>query len=181
MLILAWAYVLSARWAEIISRASPIAYTDSLALWALDETEPAKDAMVVQLPPNTKADTARWWAVVLAKGEGWSASLRNSRLRSPWSVTLDYKAARISVTGCADPREQPRDCSMPPSFTDALAFIEEYCEYHQVQQECDIALAAALQIPVAKTENRRIPLYAPRGPYTIRHHPRCKWETGVRS
>lgn len=73
VLVLAWAYVLSARWVEIISRASPITYTDNSGPWVLKKDEPAKDAMVVQLPPNTAVDAARWWAAVLSKGEGWSA------------------------------------------------------------------------------------------------------------
>lgn len=130
VLTLAWTYVLSARWADIISGASPIMYTNSLGSWVLKHNEPAKDAMVVQLPPNTGPDTARWWATVLAKGEGWNASLGRSRLLSPWSVTLDCKAASISITGCIEPRKQLPDRSAPPSFTDALAYIEEYCKHH---------------------------------------------------
>jgi hypothetical protein len=74
VLIFAWAYALSARWAEIIPRASPIEYTTSQAPWIAHRVsgEAAENGrpMVVELG-NLTGEAARWWAAVLAPGEGW--------------------------------------------------------------------------------------------------------------
>ncbi|KAI9163534.1 hypothetical protein HJFPF1_05151 [Paramyrothecium foliicola] len=69
----AWAYALSARWAEMIPRASALEYTTSQAPWTahLVSNETAENAgpMVVNLG-NLSGEAARWWAAVLAAVEG---------------------------------------------------------------------------------------------------------------
>lgn len=94
VLIYAGAYALTARWAEIIPRASPIGYTTSQAPWIAHQVscEAAENSrpMVVDLG-NLTGEAARWWAAVLAPGEGWRAAIPHERWRllSPWSVTKE--------------------------------------------------------------------------------------------
>ncbi|EXK49722.1 hypothetical protein FOMG_02207 [Fusarium oxysporum f. sp. melonis 26406] len=68
VLVLAWAYALSARRAEIFSQALPLEYTDSQAEWlatrTCDNTEATVDV------GNISYDAARWWAGVIPPGQG---------------------------------------------------------------------------------------------------------------
>lgn len=111
VLIFAWAYALSARWAESIPRASPIEYTPSQAPWIARQVscEAAENGkpLVVELG-NLTGDAARWWAAVLAPGEGWTAAIPHERWRliSPWSVTKESSSIPIFLTGSlTDPHE----------------------------------------------------------------------------
>lgn len=81
VLVFAWAYALSARWAEIISRASPMEYTADQAPWA-DRADSCGGAdggpMVVELG-EVSGEAARWWVAVLAPGQGWRAAIPHER------------------------------------------------------------------------------------------------------
>ncbi|KAG6091548.1 hypothetical protein E4U30_006722 [Claviceps sp. LM220 group G6] len=88
--MLGWAYVLSQRWSELIPGAQAIEYTNSSA--ALSEGGGGfekTDGRVIDLGVITD-EALRWWAAVLAPGEGWTARINHNGvyLRSPWSVSL---------------------------------------------------------------------------------------------
>ncbi|KAF5975636.1 immunoglobulin variable region used by the ITC63b heavy chain [Fusarium bulbicola] len=77
VLVLAWAYALSARWADIFSQALPLEYTDSQAEWLA--TRPCDNTEAVVDVGNVSDDAARWWAAVLSPGQGWKASMVSPR------------------------------------------------------------------------------------------------------
>ncbi|RSL88205.1 hypothetical protein CEP52_015291 [Fusarium oligoseptatum] len=152
VLMFAWAYALSARWAEIIPRASPMEYTTSQApLTAHPVSSEAADngrPMVVELGKLT-GEAARWWAAVLAPGEGWKAAIPHERWRllSPWSVTKEFNNINIFLTSSSS--RVNSHSPTPASFKNGV--------------ESRAALAAALLLPLAKLDNRKILLHAPRG------------------
>lgn len=158
VLVAAWAYALSARWAAVISRAAPLEYLDSQAAWQ-DSTSPSS-AATVELG-LVSDDAARWWAAVLAPGQGWRASIPHHRghLLSPWTVTwkseVDVVLSRCSASTALDSHS-------PPSFEAAVQYIEEYSALHSARLQNRAALATALLLPLAKLENRRIMLPLPR-------------------
>jgi hypothetical protein len=165
VLFYAWAYALSARWAEIIPRASPIEYTTSQAPWVTNEVsgEAAENGkpMVVELGKLT-GEAARWWAAILAPGEGWRAAIPHQRYRllSPWTVTKEsnnpiFLTGSLTHTSLSSPT--------PASFEAALQYIEAYSAFHGTDTQSRAALAAALLLPVAKLDNRKILLHAPQG------------------
>lgn len=72
ILTLAWAYVLSARWAEIIPGAT-MEYTNSRAPLFPTCEGIRCDSTPIQLGDMTD-HALRWWEAVLATDEGWDAS-----------------------------------------------------------------------------------------------------------
>ena len=164
VLMFAWAYALSARWVEMIPRASPMEYTTSRAPWtALSVSREAVDSgrsMVVELGKLT-GEAARWWAAVLAPGEGWTAAIPHERcpLLSPWSVTKDFSDMHISITGSSN--HLSCHSSTPASFETALKYIEDYSALHKASTQSRAALAAVLLLPLANLDNRKVVLHAP--------------------
>ena len=81
LLILAWTYILSARWAEIIRRASGPEYNNCEAEWDDKnipfERAPNSSTTVIVGLGDIDDDAARWWAAVLALEGGWNASIPN--------------------------------------------------------------------------------------------------------
>lgn len=90
--MLAWAYILSARWAELIPGANPPSYSSNCAqLNAGNESKAPDencDSLVVDVG-DVDDDAARWWTAVLAADGGWEASIYNNNrilLYAPWST-----------------------------------------------------------------------------------------------
>ncbi|KPM35998.1 hypothetical protein AK830_g10567 [Neonectria ditissima] len=169
VLTFAWAYVLSARWAEIIPRASPPEYTTNQAPWTThpvsNEATENGQPMMVELG-NLTNEEARWWAAVLAPGEGWKAAIPHHRWRllSPWSVTKEFSNTSIILTGSLS---NTNSCSPTPASCEvALKYIEHYTKLHSASSQNRAALAAALLLPLAKLDNRKVSFHLPSGPST---------------
>ncbi|OBS25876.1 hypothetical protein FPOA_06410 [Fusarium poae] len=167
ILMLAWTYALSARWAEIIPRASPMEYTMSQAPW-IDNSDPNKpvdggDIVVFDLGELT-FEAARWWAAILAPGEGWKVSLPHAKWQvlSPWSVTTKFNNTKVFLSGCIGPMDHSSPTAA--SFETSLKYIDEYTALHNAGQQSRAGLAAALLLPVARWNRRnKITLNVPRG------------------
>lgn len=152
ILILAWAYVLSARWTEIIPGAEPIRYTN-----IRPDPNPGYEKVTVDLG-NVSADAARWWEAVLAPRQGWLATVNSEHkpLHSPWSVRLPPRTNfRVSnseftpVTGSA------------ASFTTALRYLADYCAAFDLADQSRAALSAVLFLPLASFSRIRVQLPIP--------------------
>jgi hypothetical protein len=91
ILILAWAYILAARWTELLEEDCILIYTDSEAKHEVDLSEHPSDNWDVLNVDIGDASTeeARWWAAVLAPGQGWQSVLDGGHNLSPWSIFLD--------------------------------------------------------------------------------------------
>jgi len=166
VLSLAWAYVLSARWSNLVDRATPMAYTDVRAVWEAAGTGGDAQSLIVGLGVVT-AEAARWWTAVLAPGQGWQASIPHPRwpLLSPWTVNLDSEMLTL--------RSQPPiprisfDIESPPSFETAVPYINDYCAFHATGDGAAIAtqrraaLAAALLLPLANLDGRSVSFLQP--------------------
>lgn len=133
VLVLAWAYALSARWTSIISGAAPLEYTASQAKWAGNRHRPRDEAsVIVQLGPIND-DAARWWAAVLAPGQGWKASIPHKQYRflSPWTISLD-STRPILLSSDSEPAS-PTLGTCPP-FEAAVQYIAEYSALHSASR-----------------------------------------------
>ncbi|KAL3419517.1 hypothetical protein PVAG01_09739 [Phlyctema vagabunda] len=166
LLILAWTYVLSDRWAEIIPGASGPRYSNYKADWDNDDipfgnVTTRSTTAIIDL--GGIDDDARWWAAVLAVEGGWSASIQNDKdgtLYSPWSTKF---VSEQHFTLSRGTKSQPFSSQhRPASFAAALNYLSSYCELHKVAEQCQAALAATLLLPMARYDNRRVQLPTPR-------------------
>ncbi|KAM7191174.1 immunoglobulin variable region used by the ITC63B heavy chain [Rhypophila sp. PSN 637] len=168
ILMLAWAYILSARWAELIPGANPPSYSSNCAQLNAGNGSKAPDencdSVVVDVG-DVDEDAARWWTAVLAADGGWEASIYNNNgilLYAPWS-TRTQPGPTFVVSANVQHHSYVTN-HHPASFSTAIRYLSEYCSLHRIVDQCQAALSAALLIPVAKFENRRIELPIPRLP-----------------
>lgn len=168
ILTLAWAYILSARWADFIPGAS-IRYTgDSDLSIPIDEDRVDSDSLVVPMG-DLSADAARWWKAILCPGIGWDASILNNHgsvLHAPWSVKTQA-GPKFIISTSVKPRIDITDY-IPASSEAAARYLVDYYSLHQITHQSQAALAAALLIPLAKSEGRSIELPIPRLLHTLR-------------
>ncbi|KAF2457041.1 hypothetical protein BDY21DRAFT_385925 [Lineolata rhizophorae] len=150
ILMLAWAYILSARWIELQVPHDPrtgsphpggMRYSDPRAPLLEDKENVSSDAIEADIGETCKK-AARWWAAILAPDQTflspWSAHLDPSRrLNLRWSSTL----------GIAGTRQLHQPPETTPSSEEALGHLLDYCEYHRITNQCIPALAATLFFP----------------------------------
>ncbi|OAA35160.1 hypothetical protein NOR_08083 [Metarhizium rileyi] len=148
ILTLAWAYILSARWVEIIPEPCSIGYTESCAPYDHDATKKSRnsaDTIEINIGAASREET-RWWAGILAQGQGWQAAMRSGHHRtllSPWETIL-HSTQSFSI--CTD--IQPSESQYPaPSFSEAKAYLRRLCERHDIFDQSLAALAAVLLFP----------------------------------
>lgn len=153
ILVLAWAYVLSARWAELIPGANKVQYTGTRA----KSSENGRAIITVPIEAMT-GEAARWWQAVLAPGQGWLATVDagGRTLYSPWSVTLSSRTALTPLfLGCS-----PALAAAPDSTT-ALGYLSEYVAVYGIGDQSRAALSAVLCLPFATRFRSRVTLTAP--------------------
>lgn len=161
VLMLAWAYILSARWAELIPGTHALQYSSSQAQQdpgrVPELLEKTSDHMVVDIG-DVDEDAIRWWAAILAPEIGWNASIRSDTgalLCSPWSTNTQSKEPFL-LSANAMKAHTPLGKQTAASFETALRYLSEYCDLHNVADQNQAALAAALLIPVAKFDKSMI-------------------------
>ncbi|KAI1397209.1 hypothetical protein F4819DRAFT_472726 [Hypoxylon fuscum] len=167
ILMLAWAYILSARWAELIPGACIPDYSSHQArLNASNGPKgPEDDDSVVVDVGDVDDAAARWWTAILAADGGWDASISSNtgaRLCSPWATRIQPGPTFV-ISANVQPRSYVAN-HRPASFGTAVRYLSEYCHLHNIAEQSQAALAAALLIPVAKFDNKRIDLPIPRLP-----------------
>ncbi|GMG38898.1 unnamed protein product [Aspergillus oryzae] len=143
VLFLAWAYILSARWAELLKSASDCKIkftTENVASFMVPSHQYAAE---IDLGYHAGKDEAGWWAVILSSGgcRHITADYNQKIYLSPWSVTIS-DTSRIGVMG--DPSVAGIEL---PSSSTALAYLARFCSRHRLYGQCSAALAAVLYVP----------------------------------
>ncbi|KAN0104199.1 hypothetical protein V8E51_009944 [Hyaloscypha variabilis] len=154
VLVLAWAYILSARWAAIIPGVSGPQYSHSQAEWnfhanSCEEAPNYHDSVAINLG-DVDDDAARWWAAILSSERGWDLS-----------ISSDKGHILFTLSRCAKSQKLPPGYPAA-SFSATLAYLSSYCEFHNIFEKMHAALAATLLLPVAKFDNRKFQLPIPR-------------------
>lgn len=168
VMVLAWPYILSARWLEMqqstcalkgsSSIRNAVRYLETRAQWTDRLSQDQTDCINIDLG-TVDASAARWWAAILAPGEGRCASItRDSQVyRSPWSVSVT-SSRPLSLRAII--RHPDAECS-PPSAADTLRFLSEFCATYGLYGQCAAALTAALFIPFHNDGTATLPLPRP--------------------
>jgi hypothetical protein len=154
ILMLAWSYILSARWVEVMSASCSLSYTDHLARHdATTKHRNVLKSLVVDIG-CAGPEEVRWWAAILAQGQGWRATMQSS-FCSPWSICLLSKLEFILSTQVS---ALPMMGSAS-SFSDACGFLNKFCLRHNIVDQSHAALAAVLLFPsMGKDGGLEIPL-----------------------
>ncbi|RMJ16003.1 hypothetical protein CDV36_004318 [Fusarium kuroshium] len=162
ILMLAWAYVLSARWAELIPGAC-ISQTNQDTSNGSGLPETGKPVVAVNLG-QVEESAMVWWKSILTEGNGWDANICSSKgvLYSPWAVKLASEE-RFVITGNQTTSSSALKHATASSAM-ALRYLSDYCDFHNIHDQSRAALTAALSIPLVKYDNRRIELAIPKLP-----------------
>ncbi|KAH7176326.1 hypothetical protein EDB81DRAFT_897615 [Dactylonectria macrodidyma] len=171
ILIQAWAYILSARWTELIpgahlSQSGHQAYQDPTN--GLNMLANVKPPIAVYIG-EVSDDAAHWWNCVLSVRGSWQATIRNSNgdaLYSPWAIKLTSEQPFAIL---AKVEAKITSSHTPPTSTMARRYLSEYSHLHGIADQKQAALAAALLIPVAKYHHRPIELAIPKISHVVDH------------
>ncbi|PGH11835.1 hypothetical protein AJ79_04632 [Helicocarpus griseus UAMH5409] len=162
ILILAWSYILSARWAELMPGKPNLVYTENQAPQWKEDDEPVnmKSVCVVDIG-NVPNDAVRWWAAVLAPKAGWHAFSPSTsaavKFLSPWSIAVDSDLSFALFRHNSPPILR----SKPMSSESALNALLAYCTQHDVVDQSLAALSAALFLPCFFSKKKGIVLPRP--------------------
>ncbi|PYI02575.1 hypothetical protein BO78DRAFT_463834 [Aspergillus sclerotiicarbonarius CBS 121057] len=156
VLIFAWSYILSARWAQLMPEAI-LAYTDSKACSSDKHREQYPALVDVGVVDN---NAARWWAAIIAPGEGWEAyiAIGKDKFRSPWSITLPAS----SKFGLFSHNNPCLLSNTAISAATALRFLSDYCALHDIADQGYAALSAVLFLPHLHYSRKDIVLPRPK-------------------
>lgn len=163
ILVFAWTYVLAARWVELLVSGASVEYGETQSTWS-DGTSSGSNghfnSVTVDLG-NVDDHAGRWWAAVLAPGEGWKAQLKlenRPAMYAPWSTKLNF-ACNLTLSRYCN----RRPCANVPSasYKDALSYLYSYVSHHKVFDQSRAALSAALFLPVVTYDSRNLELPAP--------------------
>ena len=148
ILILAWTYILSARWAELMRTTCSVEYTHALEAHCDTLNEPKADyneSNTVYIDIDyADPDEARWWSAILLSGQGWRATMRLAKATflSPWST--DFQS---DLRFLLSPPSQPSVSPSNPTFLTACGYLTRFCTRHNITDQSYAALAAALLLP----------------------------------
>lgn len=159
ILYFAWAYILSARWVELLGRSAEhechMAYSTR---GPESNSSPPDELPKIQIDIEDDAceEEALWWYAVCSD-DGWNATTKyNGHVYlSPWSVSPQGMEFTLL------PKATGGTVSKPPSSATALKYLTRFCVHHRLYAQCSVALAGALYIPFLG--GRQISLPFPKG------------------
>ncbi|KAI9732140.1 MAG: hypothetical protein M1834_004236 [Cirrosporium novae-zelandiae] len=148
ILISAWAYIISAHWAE--SQEGHLQYTDkrgSVSPIILDPN------YIIDIGNADEAET-KWWTAVAAQN-GWKATISsnfegvNGTFVSPWSIDIDFEP---TLTVCSTSIPSPVESSCATA-SEAYSHLVRFCKLHGIFDQALIALSATLTFPTHSFKN----------------------------
>lgn len=144
-LFLAWAYILSFKWFELLGHSS----SHACKLQFLDGTS-SPSAMGFDIGYKIDEDEDRWWRSILSFGWKISTTYNGREYLSPWSVS----AFDTPFPG----KENQWIDSNIPSCQTALAYVTRFCMQYGLQDQSSAALSAALYIPSLSGGTIQLPM-----------------------
>ncbi|KAJ5793953.1 hypothetical protein N7457_000552 [Penicillium paradoxum] len=157
VLFLAWAYIFSAKWAELldISEMHRCTTKYSSRFCQHREDSVAQKVVEIDLPPDTSEAELVWWNAVLSGTPAWEISVayKSEKFLSPWSISVGGEISMRAKYQIQSTAHEP-----PPSTT-AFQYLTHYCTHHHIYAQCSASLSAALLIqdPFFRTPKLPIP------------------------
>lgn len=149
VLYFAWAYILSARWVEALSRSADHDCDLRYNVQGSNSSPPSNEQSTIQidLGEDASAEEVFWWRTILCSKDGWDASTKYNGLSylSPWSLSANHTGVTVTQ---ASTGARPK----PPSSVTALGYLSRFCAYHRIYAQCLVALAGVLYIQFPQRE-----------------------------
>ncbi|PIG83844.1 hypothetical protein AARAC_001789 [Aspergillus arachidicola] len=140
VLYLAWAYILSARWVELLSRsADHECYMSYTAQECEDSQQLNKHTLIqIDLSDDACEEEVLWWRAILYSENGWNATTKYNghEYLSPWSVSAKGTGLTVATKALGSKSD-------PPSSMTALKYLTNFCVHHRHYAQCSVALAGA--------------------------------------
>ncbi|CAG8180083.1 unnamed protein product [Penicillium salamii] len=168
-LFLAWAYILSARWSELLSRSSEHPCQVEFIPKSPDNTQEVPTGSgrqaTIEVDVGDEIDEAEafWWNAILCSDGDWNVSSvhHHKVYLSPWSVSI------CGISGFSITRKPLTEEAKLPSSATALDYISRFCIRHDLYNQCSASLSAALYIPQLLGK----PLAFPLSTHNLQFHP----------
>ncbi|KAE8344077.1 hypothetical protein BDV24DRAFT_149326 [Aspergillus arachidicola] len=141
---LAWAHILSARWAELLDRSTNhhcrIEYSNKTNHVILEEFKEYAEVVVADGFDEAKVF---WWNAILAGNSGWKITTEYNQ-----KTYLSPYARQVTADGHFTP---------PSSFT-AFQYLVRFCTHHRLYSQCSAVLSTALYIPLLSGRLALLPI-----------------------
>ncbi|KAL3455605.1 hypothetical protein BJX64DRAFT_272125 [Aspergillus heterothallicus] len=156
VLYLAWAYILSARWVELLSRSADHESQMDYHSTGVSGAAPRPDerpSIQINIGEDVSAEEALWWRTILTSDDCWSATTKyNGQVYfSPWSVSAEDIDLAVSPIPLAVGDDSP------PSSIIALGYLTRFCEHYRLYAQCSVALAGVLYVPFLRGKAISLP------------------------
>ncbi|KAJ5267502.1 hypothetical protein N7478_010310 [Penicillium angulare] len=160
VLYLAWAYILSARWVELLGRSADHECSMAFATQETNNSSPQPDnqpVVEIDIGDYVCEEEVSWWRTILFSGDGWDATAKyNGRVYlSPWSASAKHAGLRLPTN-----RFSSAKLNLPDSVT-ALKYLNRFCVHHYLYAQCSVALAGVLYIPFLRKRTVSLPVPKP--------------------
>jgi hypothetical protein len=162
ILVLAWAYVLSAKWMDILrgvyGHESHVGFGD--ADMSSSHQREHIDVDVDLGDDVGDEEEVYWWNAILSFNTGYKVTTYNKGKSyfAPWSISVLDGQYRFRTK----PDLTPRNPIESPSSDTALEYLSRFCIYHNLHDESMAALSAALLIPPLEANGKVAFLPVPR-------------------
>ena len=164
ILALGWSYILSARSVEMQDEGAEIMYTNSIAPGFHHEIKPRRAQAVTVDIGDVDGKVARWWAAIMAPGEGWKAvvSRKDSvEYLAPWSVSREGTHDVGIKWRTNGPVPKGSEAYEPPSSREAFDFLARFSLLYDLGSQFLVALATAITFPAHKNHGTMVELPLP--------------------
>ncbi|EXK88934.1 hypothetical protein FOQG_08189 [Fusarium oxysporum f. sp. raphani 54005] len=155
ILIHAWAYILPARWTELIHEAQISVLSCNVNQDSGTPSNTGNSSTEVDIG-EVEDDGAQWWGAVLSNDGSWDLTIQGPNgkpLYSPWSIRPILNGSfTIAKKITARSRGAVRT---PTSSAAARGYLSDFCSLHEIEDQKLVALVDALLIPVAKYDGRQ--------------------------
>ncbi|KAJ5642676.1 hypothetical protein N7490_006676 [Penicillium lividum] len=156
VLYFAWAYILSARWVELLGRSGDHECHMAYTMPTVENlyTQSDKQSVVeIEIDDDACEEEVFWWHTILCSGDGWDATaeFNGSIYLSPWSVSAKNVGITLATNGF------PGANFNPPESSAALKYLSRFCVHHRLYAQCSVALAGVLFIPFLRNKTILLP------------------------
>ncbi|CAG7927292.1 unnamed protein product [Penicillium olsonii] len=155
VLYIAWAYILSARWVELLARSAD--HECCMAYSKPENPSPQLDKPSIVDIGDSGEEEAFWWRAILSDDWDATTKYKDREYLSPWSVSA-------KDTGLVLPTGVLGAESNPPDSDTALKYLSRFCIHHRLYAQCSVALAGVLYIPFLRKKIVSLPF-----PRCVRH------------